>query len=269
MLIALPAAAQDGGVDADTVLATVNGEDITVGHVIAMRARLPEQYRTLPDQVLFDGMLEQLIQQQVIASVAEGSLTNRMELDLENERRSSLAAMYLDGIAVSEIGEAEIRAEYDAVHGNAEAAVELNASHILVESEAEATALVDRLAEGADFAELAREFSTGPSGPDGGRLGWFGTGMMVPEFEAAAFALDIGEVSPPVQTQFGWHVLVLNDTREVAPPALDDVRDALIEDLRRARVDERIAELTAGADILRADVDIDAAVIRDSDLLGD
>ena len=268
-LIALPAVAQDAETTADTVLATVNGTDITVGHLISMRDLLPDQYQSLPDEVLFDGMLEQLIQQEIVAAVASEEMTQRMETGLENERRAFIAAMYLDDIANAEIDEAAVQAEYDAVFGSVEAAVELNASHILVETEEEALALIDQLAEGADFAELAQEFSTGPSGPNGGQLGWFGAGMMVPEFEQAAFALEVGEVSPPVQTQFGWHVLVLNDMREQEPPALEAVRGELIEGLRRARVDTLLDELTAAADVDRPELDIDPSVIRNSDLLSD
>jgi peptidyl-prolyl cis-trans isomerase C len=123
------------------------------------------------------------------------------------------------------------------------------------------------LVEGADFAELATERSTGPSGPNGGQLGWFTAGMMVPEFETAVFELEPGEVSPPVQTQFGWHVILLNEMREQAPPALEEVRDELLNGLRRARVEARIDELMAEASIDRPELDIDPTVIANSDLL--
>lgn len=268
-LIAMPALAQDAEVTADTVLATVNGDAITVGHLIAMRDMLPEQYQELPDQVLFEGMLEQLVQQQVIASAAEQDIDRRIEVGLENERRAFLAATLLDRVAMAEITDEDLQAEYDAVYGSAGGAAELNASHILVETEEEALALIDQLAEGADFAELAAENSIGPSGPNGGQLGWFTAGMMVPEFETAAFALEVGEVSPPVQTQFGWHVLVLNDSREQQPPALEAVRAELIEGLRRARVDASIAELTETAEIERPELDIDVSIIRSLDLFSE
>jgi peptidyl-prolyl cis-trans isomerase C len=268
-LIAIPALAQDAEVTADTVLATVNGDAITVGHLIAMRDMLPEQYQELPDQVLFEGMLEQLVQQQVIASAAEQDIDRRIEVGLENERRAFLAATLLDRVAMAEITDEDLQAEYDAVYGSAGGAAELNASHILVETEEEALALIDQLAEGADFAELAAENSIGPSGPNGGQLGWFTAGMMVPEFETAAFALEVGEVSPPVQTQFGWHVLVLNDSREQQPPAMEAVRAELIEGLRRARVDASIAELTETAEIERPELDIDVSIIRSLDLFSE
>lgn len=266
-LMVLPAVAQETEVTADTVLATVNGEDITLGHLITMRAMLPDQYQNLPDEVLFDGMLEQLVQQEVLASVAEEELTPRMELGLENERRAFLAAMLMDEVAMAEISEDALQAEYDATFGDAGTTPEFNASHILVETEEEAQALIEQLSEGADFADLAREHSTGPSGPNGGQLGWFTEGMMVPPFEAAVLELEVGEVSPPVETQFGWHVVVLNDQREQEPPGLEQVRAELTEGLRRERMDAALAAFTAEADVERPELDIDPSVIRNLDLL--
>jgi peptidyl-prolyl cis-trans isomerase C len=264
--LAAPAFA-DAHDSADAVLATVNGNEITVGHLIAMLQMLPAEYQQLPDDVLFDGMLEQLVQQQVLATAAEGDITRQMELGLENERRAFLAAMYMDDVAMAELTEEEIQAEYDAVYGSVEPETEYNAAHILVGTEEEAQAIITALSEGADFAELAAESSIGPSGPNGGALGWFSAGMMVPEFEAAVFALQPGEVSAPVQTQFGWHVVLLNETREQAAPALEAVAAELEEGLRRARVDARLEELTAEAEIDRPELDIDAAVIRNLDLI--
>lgn len=265
--LAAPAFA-DSHIGADTVLATVNGEAITLGHLITMRQMLPDEYQQLPDEVLYDGMLEQLVQQQILADAAEAlEITPEVQLGLENERCAFLAAMYMDDVAMADLTPEDIQAEYDAVYGSTEAAVEFNASHILLETEAEAQNMIDQLAEGADFAELAAEYSIGPSGPNGGALGWFSSGMMVPEFEAAVFDLEPGEVSAPVETQFGWHVVLLNETREQAPPTLEAVSAELEEGLRRARVDARLEELTAEADVDRPEVEIDAALIRDLDLL--
>lgn len=257
----------DGHASGDTVLATVNGSDITVGHLIAMRQMLPADYQNLPDEVLFEGMLEQLIQQQVLADEAENNVTRSMELGLENERRAFLAAMFMDDVAMAELSEEELQAAYDEAYAAVEPTVEYNAAHILLEGEEDAQNMLTALEEGADFAELAAEHSIGPSGPNGGALGWFTEGMMVPEFEAAVMELEAGEVSSPVQTQFGWHVVLLNETREQAAPTLDDVRAELEESIRRARVDVRLEELTAGAEITRAEVEIDPAMIRDLDLI--
>lgn len=262
-LLITPAVAQDAG----TVLATVNGQDITLGHVIAATAALPEQYQALPNDMLLQGILEQLIQQEVVASMARDELSGAMRIGLENEERAYIAAMALDAVAMADIPAEELQAEYDAQYGNVEPVTEYNASHILVETEEEAQALIEELEGGADFAALAQEHSTGPSGPNGGQLGWFTAGMMVPPFEEAVFALEVGEVSPPVQTRFGWHVVILNDTRDQAAPALEEVQDQLIEGLRQARVDSYLEEMSAVAAIERPEMELDPALIRDLGLL--
>ena len=261
--LAAPVAAQD----ASTVLATVNGTDITLGHLIAMRAMLPAQYQELPDEVLYNGMLDQLIQQEVVADSLRGSEDARTKLTMENEDRAFLASVAIDAIAFDTIADADVQALYDANFTDAGGDQEWNASHILVATEEEAQSLIDQLNDGADFVALAQEFSTGPSGPNGGALGWFGTGMMVPEFETAVAGLEAGEISAPVQTQFGWHVVKLNESRISAPPALEDVRADLEEELRRQRVDAYLAELTEAAEIARPEVEIDMSLIRNIDLL--
>lgn len=258
-----PALAQD----ADTVLATVGETEITLGHLIAMRERLPQQYQQLPDQALYDGMLEQLIQQQVLADAARADLSRANEIGLENEARAFLAGRVIDAAAGVANTDAEIQAAYDAEYGATDPETEYNASHILVETEAEALALVSQLENGADFAELARENSTGPSGPNGGELGWFGTGMMVPEFEEAVVGLDPGALGGPVQTSFGWHVIKLNETRQKAAPELDEVRADLEQAVTTQKVDAAIAAITESAEIERMAVEIDPAVIRDLGLL--
>jgi peptidyl-prolyl cis-trans isomerase C len=262
-LLVGPVSAQDAG----TVLATVNGTEITLGHLIAMQAQLPDQYRQLADDVLFNGMLEQLVQQEVIASVARESLSMRAEIGLQNEQRAYLASTLIEQIAAEEISEADLQAEYDAVYGSIEPVQEFNASHILVETEEEAAALIVELEAGGDFAELAALHSTGPSGPNGGQLGWFTAGMMVPTFEAAVFELEVGEVSAPVETQFGWHIVTLVDVRDLAAPVLEDVQGELIEGLQRTRVDQRVIELTDAADVVRPEITIDVSAIRDVSLL--
>jgi peptidyl-prolyl cis-trans isomerase C len=262
-LLITPAFAQDGS----TVLATVNGQDITLGHVIVAWSQLPEQYQALPDDVLLTGILEQLVQQEIVATAVRDDLSDFMRIGLENEERAYVAALSLDAVAMEDIPAEDLQAEYDALFGSVEPQTEYNASHILVESEEEAQALIEQLEGGADFAALAQEHSIGPSGPNGGQLGWFTAGMMVPSFEEAVFALEVGEVSPPVETRFGWHVVILNDTRDQAPPAMEEVQDQLIEGLRQARVEAYIEDLSAAAVIDRPELDFDPSVIRDMGLL--
>lgn len=254
-------------VTADTVLATVNGTDITLGHVIALRERLPEQYQQLPDDVLFQGMLDQIIQQQILADATEK--TKAIEIGIENESRAYIASQEIERLSTQPLDEEALQAAYEAEYGNAEAAPEFNASHILVETEEEAIALVAELEGGADFADLAREKSTGPSGPNGGQLGWFGPGMMVPSFEEAVAGMEDGAISAPVQTQFGWHVIKLNESRQQEVPGLEQVRTELEEAVRSSAVEAALASLTEAAEVTRTEVEIDPALIRNQDLLSE
>jgi len=170
---------------------------------------------------------------------------------------------------LSAASDAEIQAAYDEKYANMPEELEYDASHILVPTAEQAKAIVEELRGGADFAESAKAKSTGPSGPRGGALGWFGTGAMVPEFEAAVVALSPGDISDPVQTQFGWHVIRLNDTRSKAAPALDEVRDELALDIQKKAVDSHVDDLIDQATIERPTVDgLDREVMRDLSALG-
>jgi len=262
---ALPGTAQE--VTADTIVATVNGTDITVGHMIVLRQSLPEQYQNLDDSVLFQGILDQMVQQSVLAQTIE-TPSEAILIQLENERRALLAGAAM-GVAIDTIvTEDAIQSAYEEQFLNSDPTREYDASHILVATQEEAQELVTQLQSGADFADLAREKSTGPSGPNGGELGWFGPGMMVPEFEAAVVDMQAGQVSDPVQTQFGWHVIKLNDTRVQAAPVLDEVRETLTDQLQQAAIEGIIADLTAKADVSLADVSgIDPAVLRQTELV--
>ena len=159
--------------------------------------------------------------------------------------------------------DAAVQAAYDEKYGDGFGGVEFNASHILVETEEEAAGVIAQLDEGADFAALAKEKSTGPSGPGGGSLGWFGEGRMVAEFETAVKALDPGQVSPPVQTQFGWHVITLNERRQAEAPELNEVRSELQGELREQAVAAHIKELVDAANVERPEIEgLDHSVLR-------
>lgn len=253
--------------DANTVLATVNGEEITLGRVIALLERLP-QYQQLDDEQLYSGILDQLITQTLIAQQESASPeedTLRMRLTLANERVARLAQDAIDRVAREPIEEAALQAAFDAKYGEVEKTVEYNARHILVKTEEEANAIVEDLNGGADFAATAAEKSTGPSGPNGGDLGWFGPGRMIPAFEEAVAAMEPGQISAPVETQYGWHVIKLEDTRMV--PSLESTREELEEPLRRAAVDAYIASMSESDAIVRNEVDIPASAIRQIELL--
>ena len=248
-VMALPVAAQDKP-DADTVIARVNGEEITLGHIIATAATLPEQYQQIEDDVLYELIVDQVIQQQLLGQQQE-DLTRLNTLALENESRSLRAVQTVNALIEQELTDEAIQEAYDAKYADFQGTDEFNASHILVESEEEAQEIKAQLDDGADFAELAKEHSTGPSGPNGGELGWFGPGQMVPAFEEAVIGLEKEQVSEPVKTQFGWHVVTLNDKRKSEAPELEQVRAELTQTLQQDVIQARIDELTQGADIER------------------
>lgn len=252
----------------DTVVARVNGVEITLGHMILAQATLPQQYQQLPAEVLYNAILDQLIQQTALEQSRNDPVPRYIELSMENELRSQLAADAIETIMAGAASETEIRATYDARYAQGFGGDEYNASHILVATEEEAAAIKAELDAGADFAELAKEKSTGPSGPGGGALGWFGEGAMVPEFQKAVMALKPGEISEPVQTQFGWHVIVLNETRKATAPELEAVRDEIAGQLRQDAVEARIEELTAEAAIERPVIEgLNPEILRDLDLV--
>ena len=261
----VPAVAQE--TDLGTVVATVNGEEITLGHMLVLSAQLPQEYNQLPDDVLFDAVLDQLVRQAAIAQGLEGGLSTASELALENQRRTFMATETLNARVEAEITEEKIQAAYDADYASAEPEPQFNASHILVPTEEEALEVKALLDGGADFAETAKEKSTGPSGPSGGELGWFGKGMMVEPFEAAVLEMAAGDVSGPVQTQFGWHIIKVNETGTVPIPPLEQVRSEIEERLNQAFVESLIAEYSEAAEIVKPETAIDPAVIRDIGLL--
>lgn len=265
--VALPVAAQDEpGVD--TVVATVNDTEITLGHMLVARATLPQQYQQLPDDVLFKGILDQLVQQTALADSFTGELPPRVTLSIENETRSLTAGEAIEGVMAEDVSDEELQAAYDAQYKDAEPEQEFNASHILVETKEEADAIKSELDGGADFAEVAKEKSTGPSGPGGGSLGWFGPGMMVPAFEEAVAGMEAGSVSDPVETQFGWHVIKLNETRTAEAPALEDVREVLETQVRQTKVQTAIESITEAAEVDRSAAEgIDPTVLKNTEWL--
>lgn len=265
LALGAPAGAQP--LSGATVVATVNGVEITLGHMQVLRNQLPAQYQALPDEILFNGILDQLIQQTALAQTMEGRITRRDELALENSRRAYLASAALMAAAGAAVTDEAIAAAYAERFAGREPEREYNASHILVATREEAEALRAQIEGGADFAELARQHSRDGAARNGGELGWFGLGMMVQPFEDAVVALEVGEVSQPVETQFGWHLVRLNDTRLAAVPTLEEVREELAAEIQQATIEAHIAATTAAAEVTRAVEGIDPAVLRDQTLL--
>ena len=225
--------------DQNEVLATLNGEPITRQDLDMTLNDLQDQLGQVPEEGRDAAALTALVDIRSLAKkAAEAGLdeTDDFKSRLEFLRQRALHNAYFKAEVLDKISDEDVRARYDKEVAATSPENEISARHILVETEDEAKAIIAELDAGADFETLAKEKSTGPSGPAGGDLGYFSRGRMVPEFEEAAFALDVGAYTKePVQTQFGWHVIKVEDKRAVQPPAFAEVESQIRSVLLRER----------------------------------
>ncbi|MEM8698270.1 MAG: peptidylprolyl isomerase [Pseudomonadota bacterium] len=256
--------------DADTVVMTVQGVDVTLGELIAARQTLPDQYQQLPGEVLMQALSEQYATQILLAEAARKAGVGEradVRLRLKTQEMAVLAETYLRQEIQSRVTEADIQAAYDATYANAEPQEEVRAAHILVETEEEAKAIKAELDGGADFAALAGEHGTDGTSERGGDLGWFIQTDMVPEFGDAAFAMEKGAISAPVQSPFGWHLIKLEDRRPRAAPPLEqvsgEIQGQLIQDAERAV----ISEINAARDVSMPEIGVPGDAIKEDNLL--
>lgn len=262
----LPFAAYAQEKGADTVVATVNGTPITLGEMIVMKqaASQDPQMAEMPDPALYEMMLDQLIQQTAVAGAGKENAGVRAQLEIQ--RRNTLAAAAIAEVTKAQPTDQEIQAAYDKLFASAEPTTEYSAAHILVDTEEKAREIKAELDGGADFGTLAEQNSTGPSGPNKGDLGWFSADQMVKPFADAVAAMEKGQVSEPVQTEFGWHVIKLNDTRMRDVPALDEVRDQISQMVLRDKVQSEIERLTGAAEVEKVE-GIDPTLLNKTELL--
>lgn len=262
LFLSTPLAAQETNLT--TVVATVNGTKLTLAHMLDIKRQLPQQYKNLEDSVLFNGIIEQLIQQQLLASSVE-TPPSWLPTAMENQERNLLSTIVIDDIRAGALSETALQSAYDAKFPASGGEEEYQASHILLETEDKARELLKLLDAGADFATLAQEHSTGPSGPRGGDLGWFGKGQMVPDFENAVLSMTPGTYAGPVQTQFGYHLILLTDRRVMARPSLEEVRGELEVELQNAAVETHLRTLMDGADVTMSSDGVDPSVLSNLD----
>ena len=263
------------GETADTVVATVNGVNITLGHMIALRETLPAEYQQLPDDVLFKGPAKSnyfggLRPPLGLARLAQsvGELGPRVLATIDNDKRGLVSGIAIEMLVASAVTDEALQAAYDARFKDAAPQTEYNASHILVATQEEADAIKAELAAGADFAEIAKAKSTDTgSGANGGDLGWFGLGMMVKPFEDAVVGAKVGEVTGPVQTDFGFHLILVKETRVAEKPTLDQLREELAAEIENAAITAKIEELTKAATVTREGEGLDPALLKNSALI--
>jgi len=273
-LSAAPLSAQEATAPAatpDTVIASVNGAPVTLGDLIAVRGDLPAQYQQLPDQALYDGIRQQLTDQTLLMQAAEKAGIDadpQVARAVAIQRMGLLAEFFMRREVEARMTEDALRAAYDARVTAADPIPEVRASHILVADEGKASALRAQIDAGADFAALAAEHGTDGTKAQGGDLGYFTREMMVKELSDAAFAMEVGAVSQPVQSQFGWHLIKLTDKRDQPRPTFEASRAELEQSVGSELVQQVMTELRDGAAIETPEDRPGLGAIRDDALIG-
>lgn len=233
------------------LVAVVNGTEIRISDVMEMIGRLPQNvqmqaYSNMPAMIERTIDLELILKASEQAGLREDAVVQEQ---IEAISRDVLRQTYLERLAETAVTEAELREAYD-TYVQENPPEQVRARHILVESESEAQEIIGQLDGGADFAELAREKSTGPTGENGGDLGYFERGQMVAPFAEAAFGLEPGSYTEtPVQTQFGWHVILVEDKRTGEPPSFEELQPQLRQELEQEAIQTHLTELRNSADI--------------------
>ncbi len=232
---------------------TLNGETIWLDEIMAIAQTLPPEYREGGLAGLYPQLVDEVANSRLAAEAGRSDGLDQQEQVANAMRLAAdrvLAEAYMTDMVAAQISDDAIQTAYDNFVADSASRETVTAAHILVETEDEAIAIIAQLNDGADFAALAKEKSTGPSGPNGGELGSFGRGQMVPAFETAAFSMPVDSYSAdPVQTQFGWHVIKVS-ARDVAPaPTLDQMREQIVSNLSRQSFARVIETLRAGATV--------------------
>ncbi len=244
------------------VLAKVNGVEITDEDLkLAVEDLGPGIPRQLEGKARESYVLDFLVDEQLVVQKAQADKlaeTPDFAKKLAYLRDKALMETLLGDVAKQAATESAIKATYDEAAKNQKPETEYHARHILVPTEEEAKKALARVKGGEDFSKVATEVSKDPSAK-GGDLGWFTKDRMVPEFGEAAAKLKPGEVSEPVKTQFGWHIIKLDETRPKTFPPLDQIRDQVTRYVVQKAQSELVMKLREGAKIERSDQPADAA----------
>jgi peptidyl-prolyl cis-trans isomerase C len=232
---------------ADPVVARVNNETVHLSDISAAAQLLPQQYRSMPTNVLYPLLVDQAIDRLAVADLArkqgldkKPEVAHAMARAADQALQNALLAQEVN----PQITEAAVHARYEKDIAGKTGEEEVHAAHILVPTEAEANKIIAELNKGADFATLAKKNSTDPGGAQGGDLGFFKRTDMLPAFADAAFALKPGQITQkPVKTQYGWHVIKVEGRRNAPPPTYAEAHD----ELRQKMVQEAVARVIAQA----------------------
>lgn len=251
--------------DPNKVIATVDGQPVTEADLSQAIQDLDQQFARLPEEQKRAAALSAVIEIRLLADEARAKGFDKSP---EYQRRMAfLEQRALHGEVIEKevaatITDEDVRKRYDTEMANTPPVNEVHARHILVKTKEEADAIIKQLEGGAKFEDIAKEKSSDPgSGAQGGDLGWFGPGQMVPEFEKAAFALEPGSYTKePVQSQFGWHIILVEDKRAKQPPAFEQVKEQFRSLLLREKYFALVKQLRAAGKVEVTDPDLKKGV---------
>jgi len=246
----------------DPVVATVDGSPIHRSDVLDFQKMLPPQYQHMPLEVLYPALLDKLIEMKL---VAEAGRKEHLQDDKEVKERVAqveervIEEVYLQRLIEKSVTDAALHKRYDDYVKNTPARQEISARHILVQTEEEAKDIRAQIVKGADFAQLARDKSIDPSAKtQGGDLGFFTRDEMVPEFSDAAFKLKDGEISQPVKTQYGWHIIKV-EAHRTQQPSFEEMKDKLAFDMSNEIRNDAVTKLRKTAKVEKFNLDGAAA----------
>ncbi|MFY9874214.1 MAG: peptidylprolyl isomerase [Rhodomicrobium sp.] len=248
-------------------VAKVNGADITDAELAFAEAEVGAEIAGLPPESRRRVLVEYLIEAHLFADEAnKGQLTTGKDFEdrLAYYKLRAMRDAFYEKKVRGGVSEAQARAAYDEQIGKLKPEQEVHARHILVKTEDEAKDLVKQLKAGADFKELAQKSSDGGSAHSGGDLGYFARGQMVKSFEDAAFALEAGQISDPIKSEFGWHVIKVEDKRTKPAPAFEEVKDQITASLTQAQLKDTVQKLRSSASVEIIDPDLKKSIDEDA-----
>ena len=258
LVVAPLAQAQDAPKE-DKTVAIVNGHEIKVSEVQMATDDIIGKLPDLPPKLRFPFVVEYLIERHLLAqyAVKEGIAdTGEYKRRLALYQAKALRDAYFFQKIRPLVTEEEMKAVYDEEAAKLQQTERVRARHILVGTEQEAKDILGRLNKGEKFEDLAKQFSLDGSKDYGGDLGYFTAPEMVPEFSKATFALKTGETSPPVKTDFGWHIIRLDDRKQGAAQPFDQVKSAIRNVLLRKKVSETMEKVRSGSKVEIVDEDL-------------
>ncbi len=242
-----PAAPAPAAANADPVVAIVNGIKIHMSEIQQDAQSAPQQMQQLPPDQLFQMLVTQEVDRKALLIEAQKQGLEKdpaVAAQMQAAANIKLENAYVQQHVASAVSDTAVQAVYDRDYAGKPGPQQVEARHILVQTKAQAQAIIDQLNKGADFAKLAEKDSIDPGAKNGGELGWFAQDEMVPAFASAAFALKPGEYTKtPVQTQFGWHVILCEGKRTAPTPKLADVQDQIKQKLADAAVQATLADV--------------------------